>query len=575
MILISILSISCIYASNIDDSLSINNLDDSSSLISNIDDSSLSIANGDNIDLSIANNDNPESNQIIGDGISDFDDLSNKINNAPEGSLLELDRDYTFQNSSNVQKGILISKSITIDGKGHTINANKVARVFNITADNVVLMNINFINGNALGRYDRLDAGGGAIYWYGNHGTLLNCNFSNNSGYGIEDDPFDNEEEIVDENGNVIHRIIIRPIGAKVNEGGAIVWKGNYGTVSNCIFTNNTVGYPNSGGAIEWKGNNGQVLNSTFYRNGAWCGGAISWSGNNGKILSSAFFDNGYFSGDIYWFGKNGLIKNSILLKSNSNMPVVVAYSGSLDANYNFWGDTFSNPNGTVKIKNLKNWYILNTNATKPKLYSGNKLLVGFDDFLLVTKYGNVYDKDGKKIAKLNLNPIGRIISKNLKKYYKSSKQFKVKVYGPYGKLAKNKYVTFKINKKTYKVKTNKKGIAVLKINLKPGNYTVLVKYGKAQAKFNITVKNLLITKDITKKLGKRKYFPIKVVSKKGNPLAKQTVKIKFRGKTYKLKTNKYGKGRFILSKRLKAGKYKIKVKYKDITNINKITVKK
>lgn len=48
------------------------------------------------------------------------------------------------------KKGILISKSIVIDGKGHTINANKISRIFNITADNVILRNINFINGNAL-----------------------------------------------------------------------------------------------------------------------------------------------------------------------------------------------------------------------------------------------------------------------------------------------------------------------------------------------------------------------------------------------------------------------------------------
>ena len=33
-----------------------------------------------------------------------------------------------------------------IDGNGHTIDASKLSRVFNITADNVVLKNINFIN---------------------------------------------------------------------------------------------------------------------------------------------------------------------------------------------------------------------------------------------------------------------------------------------------------------------------------------------------------------------------------------------------------------------------------------------
>ena len=224
-------------------------------------------------------------------------------------------------------------------------------------------------------------------------------------------------------------------------------------------------------------------------------------------------------------------------------------------------------------MENLSNWYILNKNVTKPKLYEDDKLLVDFDDFLLVTKYGNVYNHS-KKIAKINLNPNAKIISKNFKKYYKASKVFKVKVYGPYGKLAINKIVTFKINKKTYKVKTNKKGIAKLKINQKPGNYTILIKYGKTKVINNVTVKSTLITKNITKKVNKVKNFNIKVVNTKGKPLAKQTVKVKFRGKTYKLKTNKDGKARFVLYNNLKKGKYTIKVTYKSLTNKNKIKVK-
>ena len=75
--------------------------------------------------------------------------------------------------------------------------------------------------------------------------------------------------------------------------------------------------------------------------------------------------------------------------------------------------------------------------------------------------------------------------------------------------------------------------------------------------------------------MGKRKYFSIKVLNAKGKPYAKQVLKVKFRGKTYKLKTKKNGIARFIASKRLKVGTYKIKVSYKGLTNINKITVKR
>ena len=565
-----ILSISSLYADD---------LDESSDMISSIDDSNEFIKT-DSLNFDSLNSDSLAADKTgSGEPISirsDYEELSNLINNTLEGGLLELNRDYKFVNDSksDSNRGIIISKSITIDGKGHTINANKISRIFNITADNVILRNINFINGNALGRYDRIDAGGGAIYWYGDNGKILNCNFTNNTGFGIEDDPFDKEEEIITEDGTVIHTIRVRPMGAKTNEGGAIVWKGNNGTVSNCIFNNNDVGYPNSGGAIIWRGDNGKISNSTFFNNSAWCGGAITWIGNNGKILSSKFFENGMFNGDIYWFGENGLIKNCILLKSDEGRSVLAVSGGSLNANYNFWGDTLANPNGTIKLENLSNWYILNKNATNPILFKGDKLLVGFDDFLLVTKYGNVYN-NSEKIEKINLNPNAKIVSKNLIKYYKSSKQFNVKVYDAYGKLAKNRYVSFKINNKTYKVRTNDKGIASLKINQKPGKYNVLVKYGKVQVKNRITVKTVLITKNITKKVGKRKYFSIKVLNAKGKPYAKQVLKVKFRGKTYKLKTKKNGIARFIASKRLKVGTYKIKVSYKGLTNINKITVKR
>ncbi|MBQ5673573.1 MAG: hypothetical protein IIV45_00565, partial [Lachnospiraceae bacterium] len=40
-----------------------------------------------------------------------------------------------------------------------------------------------------------------AIYWNGANGAVENCNFTNNYGSGIEDDPFDKEEVWIDENG--------------------------------------------------------------------------------------------------------------------------------------------------------------------------------------------------------------------------------------------------------------------------------------------------------------------------------------------------------------------------------------
>ena len=201
-----------------------------------------------------------DKSKIIFTDMAYFDELSQKINNTPEDGILILDKDYEYLNGSN--KGIVISKSITIDGAGHTLNARKLSRMFNITADNVIIKNINFIDGNAYGRYFADDIGGGAIYWYGANGLIENCNFTDNSGSGIEEDPFDEEESVVTEDGEIIHIIRIRMVGVKINEGGAIVWRGSNGTVSKCKFINNTVGYSNTGGAICWRGDNGTVINS-------------------------------------------------------------------------------------------------------------------------------------------------------------------------------------------------------------------------------------------------------------------------------------------------------------------------
>ena len=50
-----------------------------------------------------------------------FSDLSTLIGNTAPGGVLELDKDYKNTESTN---SIAISKAMTIDGKGHTIDAN-------------------------------------------------------------------------------------------------------------------------------------------------------------------------------------------------------------------------------------------------------------------------------------------------------------------------------------------------------------------------------------------------------------------------------------------------------------------
>ena len=58
------------------------------------------------------------------------------------------------------------------------------------------------------------------------------------------------------------------------------------------------------------------------------------------------------------------------------------------------------------------------------------------------------------------------------------------------GKALKGKKVTFKIKGKTYKVKTNGKGIATLKLKkIKPGKYSIKTSYGNMKISNRIIVR--------------------------------------------------------------------------------------
>ena len=113
---------------------------------------------------------------------ADFTNLADEINKSSNAKEIKLTQDYIF-NPSNDEKhinGIDIEiDNFIIDGQGHTINGNKQARIFNIKSDNVVLKNINLINGFT-------NEHGGSVYWTGENGTIINSNFKDNyaSRYG-------------------------------------------------------------------------------------------------------------------------------------------------------------------------------------------------------------------------------------------------------------------------------------------------------------------------------------------------------------------------------------------------------
>ena len=150
--------------------------------------------------------------------VRSFTNLNEDINNGNDIVTLNCDYEYReLTDDEDLKEGILITRSVTIDGQGHTIYGNNQARMFYVAADNVVIKNLNFINGFS-------DTHGGAIFWgYCNHGNVSNCTFVNNYADSW---------------------------------GGAIYWSYRTDNIAyNCTFDGNSAG--DKGGAVlslEWVG---------------------------------------------------------------------------------------------------------------------------------------------------------------------------------------------------------------------------------------------------------------------------------------------------------------------------------
>ena len=124
--------------------------------------------------------------------------------------------------------------------------------------------------------------------------------------------------------------------------------------------------------------------------------------------------------------------------------------------------------------------------------------------------YSRTTNNNGYAALKINLNPKKyaitatykgfkvknniivkpTIVTKNISKKKASIIKFDAKLLNTKGKILKSKVIKFKFKGKYYKVKTNNKGIASLKLkNLKVGKYSIVSTYGKLNIKNTITVK--------------------------------------------------------------------------------------
>ena len=273
-----------------------------------------------------------------------FKDLQEKINNLPD-SHLDLEQDYTFNPDVDKIESIKINKPLTINGQNHTINGLKQSKIFEISETEVVLTNINFINGFSKDF-------GGVINLINSSLDIINCSFSNNNAYL-------NGGAIYLYNSSMnLSESIFKFNNAKklYATGGGISAENSIINIEKSTFFDNSA---DEGGAIYSINSILEILTSTFYNNNAeWYGGAIV-SDSQLSIYDSNFNNNkaGYKGGSIHTtiseFSKESflIINNTLIFNneaeyggaiSSSNLEYIHIFNSEIYDNIASFGSVIS-----------------------------------------------------------------------------------------------------------------------------------------------------------------------------------------------------------------------------------------
>ena len=367
---------------------------------------------------------------ILGEGQKTFDELDSVINNdsIPEYGTVELDSDYTFSDSdiSSVgTDGISIDKSITIDGKGHTLNASNKAAIFKINNNaRVILKNIVFTSGNA--------SDGGAIYVEsGSSFEIIDCTFSNNFASNNGGAIFINADSLAS-NSFIINSIFTNNVASN---GGAIYASASTLNITRSDFSHNNASinggslfingvvninqatfdhnYANAGGSIYLMGdgNNHSTIDFSTFTNctATGDGGACYIYSDNVVLKNSKFFDNvaGDDGGALHWKGSYGIIDN---ISSTNNKGISENTSSSRGGTICLTGDNVT----VTKSHFISSSVNIDTGRDSSKLDGGALFITGnnvniieteFNDCNAVNKGGAIYILgNNSKILDCNLS---------------------------------------------------------------------------------------------------------------------------------------------------------------------------
>lgn len=300
------------------------------------------------------------------------------------------------------------------------------------------------------------------------------------------------------------------------------------------------------------------VINGVSYSNITDSKGVagIALSLNPGKYTATASF-----AGDDNYAEAANLTTDVNILATISAKDVTKYYKGSTK-----YTATFLTSQGTA-LANTKVSIVVNGKTYTST--TNKKGVVSLDIDLKPGTYKIVATDPitGYKLT-TTFEILSTIHSKDVSKVYTDTKKFSAKFLKSNGKALANKYIKFKLKGKTYKVKTNSKGIATLSVkNLKKGTYKI-ISYNKDgltktnKIKVYNRVASSLTSNYYTFLKSDKKTIKVKLLNKFGYAPGKgKIIKIKINGKNYYKPTNKNGIAKLKLPS-LKKGVYTVKYSF-------------
>ena len=251
----------------------------------------------------------------------------------------------------------------------------------------------------------------------------------------------------------------------------------------------------------------------------------------------------------------------------------------------------------TIKVENLTKYYrnesqfLITVVDNQGNLLANQSVSININGVF----YTRTTNEEGIATLNINLNPgeyiatvqdpltglmmsstvvvISTVNVDNLVKYYGNSSSLEIAVVNSHGNPLAGQDVSININGVFYNRTTNAEGIAILNINLNPGEYIATVQDLRTGLLMscNIIVIPVLTASDVVMDYNDGSQYEVKVLDEHGNPVANETVTMNINGVFYNRTSDSDGIARLNIN--LNPGEYIITAYHETAYVSNRIIV--